>query len=257
MTPPMTCTMLDRRALVVAAALAPCALKAGLPELIASAKPAVVLVGTFSATDRFQFRGTGFATGDGLSIVTNAHVLPAPEDVLPGRQIVIRHWLGGDRWEQRDAEVQQLARANDLSLLRIKGPALPVLRLAGPELVAEGTEVALMGFPIGGDLGFSHATHRGIVSAVTLRVPPQRSASGLNPAAVRSLRDNPQAEIYQLDAVAYPGNSGGPLFDLKTGQVIAVLYGGAVKASREGALASPSGISYAMPVARLHELLAR
>ena len=58
-----------RRALLVAAAwlLAGRAAAAELPELVAAAKPSVLPVGTYNATDspRFGFRGTGFVVGDG------------------------------------------------------------------------------------------------------------------------------------------------------------------------------------------------
>ena len=70
-----------RRALLAAALLASTgSLATGLPEWIARLKPGVVVVGSFAETDspRFQFRGSGFAVGDGLSVVTAAHVLPDP-----------------------------------------------------------------------------------------------------------------------------------------------------------------------------------
>ena len=40
--------------------------QAGPAEIMAQAKPSIVAVGTYRATDspRFQFRGTGFAQGD-------------------------------------------------------------------------------------------------------------------------------------------------------------------------------------------------
>ena len=65
--------------------LLPVALCAALPasaqdmvDVIKRVKPAVVAVGTFQQTrsPAADFRGTGFAVGDGLSVITNAHVLP-------------------------------------------------------------------------------------------------------------------------------------------------------------------------------------
>ena len=49
-----------------------------LPDTIEKVKPAVVAIGTFQKTRRPPsiFRGTGFVVGDGLHIITNAHVLP-------------------------------------------------------------------------------------------------------------------------------------------------------------------------------------
>ncbi|MDD3381539.1 MAG: serine protease, partial [Rugosibacter sp.] len=56
-------------------------------------------------------------------------------------------------------------------------------------------------------------------------------------------------------ATAYPGNSGGPLFDPDTGEVIGILNMVFVKSTKESALEKPSGISYAIPARYLDELL--
>lgn len=237
--------------------------QADLPALVQAAKPAVVLVGTHAATDspRFQFRGSGFVVGDGLTVVTAAHVLPGPNDArAPAgaeRELVVQLWTGGTRWEQRSATVQAIARPSDLALLRIDGSPAPTLTLApGEPAPQEGSEIALIGFPIGGLLGFSHVTHRGVLSAITQFVPPQNSSRELSAAAIRQLREA-GTTLYQLDAVAYPGNSGGPVFSTQGGRVIGVLSMSLARAGREGALSAPSGISYAIPVAALHELLKR
>ena len=61
--------------------------------------------------------------------------------------------------------------------------------------------------------------------------------------------------IYQLDAIAYPGNSGSPLYDPQTGEVIGVINKVLVKDTKESALASPTGISYAIPIQFVNTLL--
>jgi S1-C subfamily serine protease len=66
---------------------------------------------------------------------------------------------------------------------------------------------------------------------------------------------NGVVRVIQLDGTAYPGNSGSPLYDGETGVVVGILNAVFVKASRETALTSPSGITYAVPVEFLLDLL--
>ena len=44
------------------------------------------------------------------------------------------------------------------------------------------------------------------------------------------------------------GNSGSPLFDTRTGEVVGILNMVFVKGTRESALSNPTGISYAIPI---------
>jgi len=60
--------------------------------------------------------------------------------------------------------------------------------------------------------------------------------------------------IYQLDATAFPGNSGSPVFDRESGALVAVLNKVFVSAGKESALTNPSGISYAIPIRHLRKL---
>jgi S1-C subfamily serine protease len=112
-----------------------------------------------------------------------------------------------------------------------------------------------MGFPIGGALGFTPVTHRGIVAAVTMMAQQAATAQQLDARAASRLRAG-NFEVLQLDATAYPGNSGGPVFDAAGGAVIGVVNMVLVKGSRESALSQPTGISYAIPVRHLLALLA-
>jgi S1-C subfamily serine protease len=92
------------------------------------------------------------------------------------------------------------------------------------------------------------------VSSITSAALPANSASQLDPRAINQLR-NGTFEMLQLDATAYPGSSGGPLFDAATGRVIGVVSMGLLKGARESALSNPTGITYAVPVQFVHELL--
>jgi serine protease Do len=233
---------------------------AGMEELIVATKPSVVAVGTFNATDspRFSFRGTGFVAGQGNLVVTNAHVLP---DVIPpigaggSLAVVVGQAAGASEGAQmRGATLLGLDKGHDLALLRIDGAPLPVLPLAEAGRVREGMSVAIIGFPIGGALGFTPVTHRGIIASITAIALPAPSAQSLNSQAVNRLRQG-SFDIYQLDATAYPGNSGGPVLDIESGKVVAVINMVLVKGSKETAITHPSGISYAIPVRFVSDLL--
>lgn len=229
---------------------------ADLPALIERSKPSVVLVGTFSPTDspRFGFRGTGFAVDDGTLVITNAHVMPSPEVTEAEQQVRIQVRLSNGEWDLRQATIVALDRPHDLVALRFEGKAIPPLRIAPPGLAKEGRAVVLMGFPIGGALGFSTVTHRGIISAITPISLPAANARSLDARALRQLRAG-SFDILQLDATAYPGNSGGPVLDQETGEVVGIVNMVLTKAGKESALSQPSGISYAIPAALLAPLM--
>lgn len=113
-----------------------------------------------------------------------------------------------------------------------------------------------MGFPIGGLLGFQPVTHRGIISSIAPLAMPAPHASALRDAAIAALRRE-AFDILQLDATAYPGNSGGPVLDAATGQVLGVMSLVLARGGREAALSAPSGIGYAIPGRWVRALLAR
>lgn len=230
---------------------------AGLPETVAAVKPSVVAIGTYNPTDspRFTFRGTGFVVGDGNTVVTNFHVLPAAAEATPAASLMVQVVRGPQDLQPRAVRVLSSDRAHDLTLLRIEGPPLPALTLGDAATVPEGTAIAFTGFPIGGLLGFSPVTHRGIVAAVTRIALPPPTAQQLSSRALAQLRAG-AFDIYQLDATAYPGNSGGPVFDAQSGHVVGVINMVFVRGSRESALTNPTGISYAIPVRWVSELLA-
>jgi serine protease Do len=144
-----------------------------------------------------------------------------------------------------------------LALLKFEGPAVPVLPLADPVAAAkDGSAVVLIGYPVGVVLGFVPVTHRGIVAATVGIAQPQPSSRQLNERTVARMRQG-SFDVYQLDATAYPGNSGSPLLEADTGKVLGVINSVFVKASRESALSQPTGISYAIPVRHVLELMDR
>ena len=218
-----------------------------LRPLMRSVRDSVLPVGTFSPLNspRFSFRGSGFVVGDGTLLLTNAHVLPE-SSVNPPPQLAVWAPRADGTREARMASLLRLDRSRDLALLKLQGPPLIPLTMAGSGSVEEGLEIALVGYPIGGVLGYSPVIHSGIVSSLTAIALPAATAQQLPERTVARLRDGAFA-VYQLDANAYPGNSGGPLFDAQTGQVVGIVNMVLVRNTRESALSSPTGITYAIP----------
>ena len=250
--------MLQRRRLIACAGLL-CAAglaRGGAPEVIAATRGSVLPIGTWDplASPRFGFRGTAFVVGDGLHVITNQHVVDIKADVAP--QWVVRLPPEGNRVEWRPASLIARDPAHDLALLQLQGEPLAPLRLADDKQLREGLSVLLMGFPIGGVLGFQPVTHRGMVSSVAPIALPAANVSRLADRTLNQIRRG-VFDIVQLDATAYPGNSGGPVIDAETGEVVAVVNMVLVKGTREAALTNPSGISYAIPARWVRELLAQ
>ena len=229
---------------------------ADLPDTIDRLKPSMVLVGTFKATNspRFQLRGAGFVVGRGEQVITNAHVLPDDLGQGDAAALVVQVRGSDGAWQMRLAKLVQRSGEHDLALLSIDGPAVPAMAIADSARVREGDQLAFMGFPIGGVLGFSVVTHRAMVSSITAAALPSPTASQLKAKAIRGLRGG-TFSLFQLDATAYPGNSGGPLFDPESGAVLGVVSMVLIKGTRESALSQPSGITYAIPAVHVKALL--
>jgi serine protease Do len=227
---------------------------------IARVKSSVVAVGTYdrTRTPQFQFLGTGFAVGDGSLIVTNAHVLPPILD--PARiETVAVLTRGTPRDGREQAQMREARRiavdpGADLAVLKVDGPPLPPLRLRNSDTVREGQDVLMTGYPIGAVLGPFAATHRGMIAAITPIAIPQARASDLDPATLRRLTTG-TFPVFQLDATAYPGSSGSPIYDPETGDVLGIVNMVLVKGTKEAALSQPTGISYAIPSRHLQVLL--
>jgi S1-C subfamily serine protease len=229
--------------------------QAALPEQIVRVKPSVVAVGTHqrARSPQFVFRGTGFVVGDGTLVATNAHVLPEAVDSAQRETIAIL--VGGERDAQvREAKTVAIDREHDLALLRITGPALPALAVGDSDRVREGESVAFTGFPIGGVMGYTPVTHQAVIAAITPVAIPSPTAQQLDPRVIRRVQAGPFS-VFQLDATAYPGNSGSPVYDVARGEVVGIVNMVFVKGTREAALSNPTGISFAIPAKYLDALL--
>lgn len=241
--------------LLVLSLLSPGAARAdSFPAVIKKVKPAVVAIGTFDIKTKpmVNFYGTGFLISPDGTVVTANHVIHALSRNLEREKLRIFFAGGGE--EEKGAAAVVVAQSNeyDLAILKCLGKDLPYLKIGKSQQLQEGDEVAFSGYPYGNLLGLYPTTHRGRVSSISPNILPVATAAELNPAMVKALET--KYNIYHLDAVAYPGNSGGPVFDPQTGEVLGVLVSGLIEKQAEGKLKLPTGISYAIPIEYLNKL---
>jgi serine protease Do len=154
--------------------------------------------------------GSGFIISADGYILTNAHV------VDQAREVIVRTT---DRREYR-AQVVGVDVRTDVAVLKIDAARLPVVRIGSPAGLKAGEWVIAIGSPF----GFDNSVTAGIVSATA-----------------RSLPGDAYTPFIQTDVAVNPGNSGGPLFNLR-GEVIGInsqIY------SRTGGY---QGVSFAIPI---------
>jgi S1-C subfamily serine protease len=228
---------------------------APLPETLQRIKAGVVGVGTFMALRRDQdhLLGTGFVVAGGNYVVTNSHVVPRRLD--RGRRETAAVYLPtpGSRISRRAAEVVKRDIVHDLCLLRFEGPALRSLPLGASEGVREGQSHAFTGFPILNALWLYPVTHEAMVSAIAPIAFPPDFGHDVDPDLLRkTIRP---FVAFRLDATAYPGNSGSPLYDAQTGRVVGVVNSVQRRQGEESAIADPSGTTFAIPVRHVRNLL--
>lgn len=230
---------------------------ADLADTVNKVKASVVAVGTVQPARQpsAEFLATGFAVGQGRHVVTNAHALP---DLLdPQGKEALAIFIGhGKQIESRKATQVAIDPIHDLVLLKFEGSPLPALPLGESRPLREGQDIAFTGFPLGVVLGLFPVTHTGIIAAISPIAIPAGEAAQLDGATLKRLRQEPY-EVFQLDATAYPGNSGSPLYEPANGSVIGVINKVFVQQSKEAVLDRPSGISYAIPIRYAQELLKR
>ncbi|HNC51954.1 MAG TPA: DegQ family serine endoprotease [Accumulibacter sp.] len=154
--------------------------------------------------------GSGFVISSDGYLLTNAHVVDAADE------IVVRLT---DKREFK-ARVIGSDKRTDVALIKIDATGLPTVRLGDPGILKVGEWVIAIGSPF----GFENSVTAGIVSAKG-----------------RSLPQENYVPFIQTDAAVNPGNSGGPLFNMK-GEVVGInsqIY------SRSGGF---MGISFAIPI---------
>ena len=154
--------------------------------------------------------GSGFIISTDGFVLTNAHVVEAADEITVKLN---------DKREFK-AKVIGSDRRTDIALLKIEAAGLPSVRFGDPNKLKVGEWVIAIGSPF----GFENSVTAGIVSAKG-----------------RSLPQENFVPFIQTDAAVNPGNSGGPLFNMR-GEVIGInsqIY------SRTGGF---MGLSFAIPI---------
>ncbi len=225
-----------------------------LPDLIARQRVAVVAVGTYNPLGRptQQFLGTGFALSGRRLVATNWHVI---QPILAGnREKELRVFSLSDRDSRgRAAILRRQDAEHDIALVEYDGPMIPGLSLGTSSGLREGEDIAFTGYPLGPVLGLHPATHTGIISSIGPRAIPADAPSQLT-ATMKHALENP-FDVLQLDAVAFPGNSGSPVYLRSTGEVVGIISNAHVRMTKERGLVGATGICYAIPADHLTKLL--
>jgi serine protease Do len=154
--------------------------------------------------------GSGFVISSDGYILTNAHV------VADASEVTVRM---KDRREL-SATVVGIDRKSDVAVIKVDAKNLPTVTLGDPSKVKPGEWVVAIGSPF----GLENSVTAGIVSATS-----------------RSLQNDNYVPFIQTDVAVNPGNSGGPLFNMR-GEVIGInsqIY------SQSGGY---MGISFAIPI---------
>ncbi len=154
--------------------------------------------------------GSGFIVSSNGVIMTNAHV------VRDAKEVIVKLT---DRREFR-ARVLGSDPKTDIAILKIDARNLPVVRLGHSNDLKVGEWVLAIGSPY----GFDNTVTAGVVSAKG-----------------RSLPDDSNVPFIQTDVAVNPGNSGGPLFNVR-GEVIGI---NAQIYSQTGGF---QGLSFAIPI---------
>jgi S1-C subfamily serine protease len=154
--------------------------------------------------------GTGFAVRPDATIVTAGHLVAGADRTRRPRRIAVQF---SDSEQYFPARVLAVSDEADLAVIRADNIAggVPVIRGFNQraDTLADGTPIAVIGFPRGGETGMPGSAN-------------ERVARPLISAAIVTDNDGTNLEARGYGAA---GASGSPVFDA-TGRVAAILYGG-------------------------------
>jgi len=170
--------------------------------------------------------GSGFIVSTEGHIVTNSHVLIGDLGITEVETLskMFVYTVELKNGTTYTSKVVTIHKETDLAILQIEGlkKKLPAITFGDSDLVQNGQKVCAVGSP----LGFEKTVTCGVVS---------------NPNQTEERLDSKYHDFIQTDTAINQGNSGGPLFDVLTGNVIGV---NTIIASRTG---TNIGLGFAIP----------
>jgi 2-alkenal reductase len=173
-------------------------------------------------------QGSGFVIDNDGHLITNRHVVEGAEEIEVDFPSGLKTW----------AELVGTDPDSDLALLDVDVPAgqLAPLQLGDSDDVRVGDLVVAIGNPF----GLTGTMTLGVVSAIGRTLDSERSAPGGEAFFTAG-------DIIQTDAALNPGNSGGPLLNLR-GEVIGVNRAIRTESFTVSGDAASSGVGFAIPI---------
>ena len=180
------------------------------------------MFGSYSAIAEADQSGTGFAIGNGSSVITNFHVVEGCESIHIAN-------VG-------DSRIKTVDPRNDIAIIQPPRPLTRSLPLRTGDPPKLGEDIIVIGFPLRGLLSSAPTVTTGIVS----------SLAGLHDDRTR----------VQISAPVQPGNSGGPVLD-NGGNVIGMVVS-KLNVLRVAPLIGdiPQNVNFAIPVSIIASTLA-
>ena len=206
----------------------------GIPDVVEAVQPGVIGVLNYqrpkgsAGEPKLAGSGSGFVYTENGYIITNHHVVEGAEKLyvsLTNGKLVEAQLVGGD--------IQ-----TDVAVLHIDETGLTALPIGDSSKARVGEFVLAIGDPISAD-ELSGSVTFGIVSALSREINIEGFVN----------------EYMQTDAAVNPGNSGGPLINMR-GEVIGVTSAKYTSAGIDemGQAISSEGIGFALPINNVMEI---
>ncbi len=197
-----------------------------IPDIVEQVKTGIVSVINYMYSSEEDAdvpagSGTGFFISSEGYIATNAHIIDGATSI----------GVALNDGTELEAELVGVDKVYDIAVLKVNYKNITPLKLGNSDVVRVGEFVVAIGDPTGRELASTPTF--GIISATE-----------------RDVNIDGQSNTYlQTDAAVNPGNSGGPLLNMK-GEVIGVVSAKTITASYDefGNAISAEGLGFALPI---------